>query len=300
MTFKLNATVAAAALLAAAGAQADIQYPTAPPGDSSVLFVAWDKGSTESVAIDLGVNMTAFLQASTFVNNSGSLAYTGSNVTAQWSLTGNTLAVNGANVAGDNNWSGALATFQANAVGGYTWGVIAADSIPNAISATNTVNNKNILFTGIPTQGAIDTWTSSTTISNATANFNNFAIKSNSLGTHPTNANGADVANSGDGSAFMGGVMKDRMGGATAWSYMSEVGATTNFSLVEQFGNPVVYQIGTSYGVDTLLTQGAATFTFDGSTLTYNVAAVPEPGTYALLMAGLTAIGFTVRRRRNG
>ncbi len=45
-------------------------------------------------------------------------------------------------------------------------------------------------------------------------------------------------------------------------------------------------------------TQLAGRFLFDGTQLTYTVAAVPEPGSMALLFAGMGALGFVSRRRR--
>ena len=42
---------------------------------------------------------------------------------------------------------------------------------------------------------------------------------------------------------------------------------------------------------------GYTNFTYAGPTLVVNVAAVPEPETYALLLAGLGLVGFAARRR---
>lgn len=50
----------------------------------------------------------------------------------------------------------------------------------------------------------------------------------------------------------------------------------------------------------TVQTAFAGTFGFDGTALTYAVAAVPEPGTYAMLLAGLMMIGGIARRRTQG
>ena len=44
-------------------------------------------------------------------------------------------------------------------------------------------------------------------------------------------------------------------------------------------------------------TASAMTGYFDAGVSIYAVSAVPEPGTYAMLLAGLAAIGFIARRR---
>jgi hypothetical protein len=58
---------------------------------------------------------------------------------------------------------------------------------------------------------------------------------------------------------------------------------------VNQFGNPST--------VDSL-SAAPITFTFDIATNQLVLAPVPEPGTYAMLLAGLAAVGFMARRRK--
>jgi hypothetical protein len=297
MQLKFN-TIAVAVAIALAGgaAQAAITNAAAAPGNSSALFVAWDNAKTTSLTIDLGVNLTDFLGASSFTSGAGAL----SGSVSTWSFGSDSRKVNGTAVAGDYAWSGEFSNFL-SAIGGgaYQWGVVAGDNVTGAISANNVVQNRTVLSTGTPSQANITSVTSSNSLSTAPANFNYFSIESNALGTHATNAEGANTATSGQ--AYLGTVMKGNFA-SLPWSYLSDVGATTNLFLTQQFGNPVVYQIGqggTFSTVDTLLAQGATTVAFNGSTLTINaVTPVPEPSTIAMMLAGLGLVGSIARRRR--
>jgi len=308
MKHTFTKVAAAVALVAGSAAHAAITNANTAPGNSSVLFVAWDNARTTSLTVDLGVNLTDFLRASSFTNSNGPLAYNGSNVSAQWSFGTDSRSVNGSGIAGDYAWSGEFNNFLGSISGGYTWGVVAADNVTGAISVNNAVQNRTVLSTGTPTQANITGLTSSIVLSNSPANFVNFAAASGALGTHASNANGANVATSGGG--YLGSVMQSNFS-AMPWSYLSNVGATTNVFLAQQFGNPVVYQLGattTGYGaVDTLIpvsniamADNGATFRFDGSTLTYAVTPVPEPTTIAMMLAGLGLIGAIARRRHSG
>lgn len=83
-------------------------------------------------------------------------------------------------------------------------------------------------------------------------------------------------------------------------------GLTAPFgTLVGQFGSGNFFKIGTSYtGIAT--DNKLKLFYFDSNngdntgSVRVNVTAVPEPETYAMLLAGLGVIGFMARRRKNG
>jgi len=75
-------------------------------------------------------------------------------------------------------------------------------------------------------------------------------------------------------------------------------------TLVGQFGSGDFFKVGTSYtGVATA--NKLKLFYFDSNygdnsgSIKVRVTAVPEPETYAMLLAGLGVIGFMSRRRRN-
>lgn len=44
--------------------------------------------------------------------------------------------------------------------------------------------------------------------------------------------------------------------------------------------------------------QKQASWAFDGSSLNYSLAPVPEPESYALMLAGIAAVGLMIKRRR--
>jgi hypothetical protein len=299
MKFQLNTLVAAAALaLAAGGAQAAIGNSNQNFGNSSALFVAMD-GATgtpaNSLVVDLGVSMADFVEITTGVSTTaGALSAFGTS--ASWNFGTNTRTVNGAAVAGDYAWSGAVSSFFANAQNGVRWGVIGADNVSGAISPTNTLTNRNLLATGSPTQANINNLTNAAAVSNATTAFQNFVAAQGVTGTHSSNAEGASTAST--GAAFLNTTMFGNFNNQLPWNYLSAVDTTSSLFLVNQLSNPVVYQLGKMDSKDTLLTADMATFHYDSANSVLSFAApVPEPETYAMLLAGLAMIGSLVRRR---
>jgi PEP-CTERM motif len=98
--------------------------------------------------------------------------------------------------------------------------------------------------------------------------------------------------------------------GSGAYFPMSDVLGSLNYDMGIVIGtnsNVWLSQRGNDYDETTPIdgfgqgnVAGLGVASFNGTVLTYTVAAVPEPGSVALLMAGLGALGFVARRRRNG
>jgi hypothetical protein len=131
-----------------------------------------------------------------------------------------------------------------------------------------------------------------TTFKNSTNNFvGSIAQQAVTTGTHSTLANGSSynpVATAGYfGSTFFNlNQSTDQIGNAvgTASTLMERQGTGTTGNLTQT--------------TVTMLTGYSASF--DGTTLSISapVAAIPEPSSYAMLAAGLAAVGFVARRRR--
>jgi len=309
MSMKLNGlALSVLALAAATGAQANMTFPGAVAGNngpSSAAFVAWTPvGGTDgtSIVINLGVNLASFLAAggtqgvpTGFVAAAGSLSAPGT--IASWNFSTNAFTINGASQSGTNLWSAQASSFFATAGTNYKWGVLAADGTTGPLTAVNVVRGQSMLWTGV--NEIYDTSLGlAQAIADGVATMSVLIGGTINTGTHAPGVRGASVATAGDG--YLGqNFAQGPVGnfGITDSDFLLAPGVTSRFTWGSTGSNPpTIFSIGATYAAnaDSLI---PATFTFDGSNLVY---AVPEPSTYALMLAGLAGVGYLVRRRRAG
>lgn len=260
-------------------------------GNSSVIFLALDVNSNIGLTLDLGLRMSDF-------TNSNSLT-SGLTGPLTWDFSANTTT---APVTGTNGWTAAYELFKATQSGGdFLWGVVAADQISGTgITGTNAIPGRGLLATGNATQDEMLLASTSAPTGNAIGNFINFVAGNNNLGSHSSVDNGANTVTASDGLSWTPELMGNNFGGFLTWSYLLANGETSTFQWQQQLvANPVVQQFGNPTTTDALSPAPIA-FTFDIATNQLVLSPVPEPGTYAMLLAGLGAMGFMVRRRSRG
>lgn len=230
---------------------------------SQELILFLSNGSTNSATFDLGV---AFSQLTPSFNG-----------TVTWNLaTGGVSGTPGStSLSYGNVWSGAAfsATTQ--------WGVFGIDT--TASDLANTSLDSQALIGSSDSDANVD--------AAAQAVQTNYVNLLNNAGSHASAANGAFLST--------GGLELHQNGFGDQGRYRLNTPYTIN-----QIGDGSMSFYKVAYnlaGGPAVVTKYPGSFSLNAAagTLTYSVAAVPEPSTYVLLGAGLIMVGAIARRRIN-
>ncbi len=273
MSFNLKAVSAAVVLVASGAANAALENFAS--GNSSVIFYAVDTTTpVASVGLDLDFNLDDFVP----------LAGTqGTKIV--WDVNTNKRTVNGVVSNSTVDWNSNLQAFNAVATSSQTkWGVIAGDSrtdggadiiryLSTSTATATTVKNQTVnnLSSFSAVGGLYDALNDGSGLVATSTTDTAYVAKSGNMGSDQkwnSKATFSASANIGQSQSLY------LLDGIVA-------AGTTNRATVTQFGNA----------------KGMATVTYDAGVLTYAIAAVPEPETYALMLAGLGLIGAAARRR---
>lgn len=303
MTRKTSLALAALAVVASGSAHAVLDGMAST--NSSLAFLAYDSTGTAtgSFMADLNFNFADFRPSSA---GFPTLA-TAQNIT--WNFNTNTISVNGVQQTGNFAYSSEFSQFFAAVQAGeLRWAVIAGDSLNQQYMTTGTPSAANLNNTGTARQSSANT-----------ANMgqqDNIYILNRVEGTHEASTAGASFQLATEAGYLP---VPLRFGTNGNWNNNLRWNATVGNGQSSRFfflDNTVQRTIdGVTYDVPPITTYGlpdvfapttypagslfASTFTYNQAEGTLVFAApIPEPGTYAMLMAGLAAVGFIARRRR--
>jgi hypothetical protein len=185
----------------------------------------------------------------------------------------------------DTNFSSFLTQVGAANQAGIRWGVYGSDGA----SPTGLLTTQNGTGGSNPATSRINAINSNMASLFAVHNF---------IGTHATQANGsaiyqANAATAGTDGGWGGLLLgpNNNFNSNLSFNATGALGDTLNFM---RFSSPTAL---TSTRTQFATTIGASTWSVNGNNLVFT-APVPEPSTYALMLAGLAGVGFMARRRR--
>lgn len=279
---KLNQTILAAALALAVAGPASAAIVDMNSGSSNLVLSIWDTTTATSYVRDLGINMSSFMAGVTGTSTA--------------TLVANASGFSTAPIAADTTFTNWLAN-STGLVGGAavnllttSWSITAGDQIGLATG----FGLRNYLTT---TSSAAPTVTTLNLTNGGAAAQTMFGAWSGAMGKTATSAIGS-------GSTYAGAALAAGGNWGSKWTFGTgaKIGSSMDFLYMTPGTSGVVAASVAKFNGGVGGTNSAWTLASNGTLSFANgapVAAVPEPGEWALMLSGFGLIGFIATRRRN-